>query len=402
MEDVIMQKISQFFLSSLMVGFFWVCTTIPAASSPDARSWGNVFRNSDVLALQINLAGYCITKKWNKYKTSGKGKVHITGIGAVVDTNYVITPRNKLRELGIRVIPYVISQKQNKPLFLIPGIPRKIAGVQKFNKFYPACTPKSNSLARGKNSIRYYPLVLLEVDDEKSRDALGAHLRELPRQNDWQHREVLEEPIEAISVRTMAELLEKVFSQKQAKFLEGLPFDVRVKLIDENQKKHVQFMAKSTTPFTTAPLQREDGDSENSDSVSEQKFDDKFDNALRVIERLKKEKSGLVIKLEQTERRLKLFETQNALLKTQLKTSQRKHKTKKVRLETKNAELNAQVNQLTKQLAAAKKLCETNPEIFRQEQEIEQLDQENTGLQRQVEILTKKLAKAKQQCSVQP
>ncbi len=345
-----MQKISQFLLSSLMVGFFWVCTTVSVVSSPDAKTWGNVFRNSYVLALPINLAGYCInkpnsSKQWRKVKT--RGKVRITGIGAVVDTNYVTTSHKNLRAVGIRVIPYVISKKQNKPLFLIPEIPRKIAGIQKrFNEFYPACTPKYNNLARGEDDITYYPLVLLNVDDEKNRDVLVKYLRKLPQQNDLQNRDFLKNPIKVSSVSTVGKLIEKVFSQKQATFLAGLPFDVGVKLIDETTHKPMQFVIKST-----APLQSESGDS----VVPEPEFDE----TLWAIEILKEEKRGLVKKLERTERLLKWLEKQIA----QLKTNQRE--TKIVELEAENAELKAQVKQLTNELAAAKSLCETLHDIFR-------------------------------------
>jgi hypothetical protein len=362
-----MQKLSQFILSSLMVGFFWVCTTAPVVSSPNAKTWGNVFRNSYVLALPINLAGYCInkpyrSKQWRKIKT--RGKVRITGIGAVVDTNYVMTSHKNPRVVGIRVIPYVISKKQNKPLFLIPEIPRKIAGVQKhFNEFYPACTPKYNNLAKGEDDITYYPLVLLNVDDEKNRDVLAKYLRKLPRQNYLQKGDFLKNPIKVRSVSTVGKLFEKVFSQKQATFLADLPFDVRVKLIDETKHKPMQFVVKSTVPLITAPLPIE-----NCDSVVPEP---EFDETLWAIEILKEEKRRLVKKLERTERMLKWFEKQIA----QLKTNQRKRETKIVGLEAENANLKARVKQLTEQLAAAKNVSETPPDSFLLVPEILQLDQ---------------------------
>ncbi|RKZ91402.1 MAG: hypothetical protein DRR19_07270 [Candidatus Parabeggiatoa sp. nov. 1] len=212
----------------LMSAAIWGGIATETAFSTNAKQWGNAYPNSNLLALSINLRGACVKKsrkRWKKTWSSG-GKVHITAMGALVDTRYpAVIPNNEL-VVGVRIIPYIVSKKQGKKLFLIP---EQLIEKNDFNEFYPTYLWKANALVRhNSNNLKYYPLVLLKVNSEKERKSLEKHLKK----QKWQLG-ILTYPIKATSVKTVGELLEKVFSQKRAKFLEGLPFDVVVELIHE-------------------------------------------------------------------------------------------------------------------------------------------------------------------------
>ncbi len=154
----------------LISAVIWGGVATETAFSTNAKQWGNAYPNRNLLPLSINLKGSCVKSKQKQLKKTWSGKVHITAMGALVDTRYpAVIPNNEL-VVGVRIIPYIVSKKQGKKLFLIP---EQLIEKNEFNEFYPTCLWKANALVRhNSNNLKYYPLVLLKVNSKKERDLL--------------------------------------------------------------------------------------------------------------------------------------------------------------------------------------------------------------------------------------
>jgi hypothetical protein len=237
MDQTTMNKtLSMLFLSS--VAAFWVLATEMALSYPNAKDWGNAYKNSDLVALKIHLGNQCISNNYGKQpkKIRIPGRAPIIGIGAVI-APLIFKPKDTT--VGVHIVPYVIvrsrSNHRKLPLYLVPEVQnlRKV----KFDEFYSTCLERYNQQVAYKY-LKYYPLVLLRVDNQANRKKLEKHLKRKKWATFFWYKSATKK-----SVGTMRDLLRLVFKKKQAQFLKGLPFDVHVELIDESkgENNHLKF-----------------------------------------------------------------------------------------------------------------------------------------------------------------
>ncbi len=273
-EKIIVQKILQFILISVVVGFLGGYTTTVFSKS-EAQSWGNAYPNNNLLGLKMNLGLVCISNKNKQPKKINidkkKGRAPVVGMGAVIHP----LKTHQEKKVGIHVIPYVRAKSRSdekiRPLYLIPNL----FGV--FNEFYITCSKNYNTQLASKY-LKSYPLVLLHVDDDVEK---RARLMKYLKGKRWNN---FSRPVSTKGVNTIGDLLNKVFSQKQASFLKGFPFNVCVELIDEkngNVKFLVENVKGGSSPCKLAlPKQPQNSTTEkpstnssaNSESTSEQGY----------------------------------------------------------------------------------------------------------------------------------
>jgi len=212
--------------------------TATAFSSESAKSWGNVFLNSNMLNLTINLSNKCIRRKNNGLKISTLAhNLQSSGIGAVIISQSIVTQKSEPTTVGIRIIPYIITKKTGSLRILIPEVPE----LGNLRKFYPACTYRDNFISS--QYMKYYPLVFLKVDNKTQRDAVTKYLKTMIIFSENKFILFDNELINA-KASNVRELLNKVLGKKQAPFLNGLPFNVCVELIDE-KRTPVKFLVKN-------------------------------------------------------------------------------------------------------------------------------------------------------------
>jgi hypothetical protein len=250
--------------------------------------------------------------------------------------------------VGVRIIPYVFSKRQQKPLFLIP---ETVLG-NTFIKFYPACKPKYGYKIRTETHIKYYPLVLFGVDNEQEGYILIKHLKNLK----YKQGKFLPTPIRTTNVKSVGQLIGKFFKKRQAKFLEGLPFNVHVELIDEKGTQY-NFITKFEVINETKQIDWYEG------KVSD--LTDEIENA-----RLN------LTQLESLPNNMKLSEAVSEVKKQVIKLQGEKHN-----LENENEIINSELTTLSGQnkslgekLAKTIKLVEMNPEIEKLEKQVRLLE----------------------------
>ncbi|MDM8557509.1 hypothetical protein [Candidatus Parabeggiatoa sp. HSG14] len=224
-------KILKFLLISVVVGFLGGYATTVFSKS-EAQLWGSILPSKNFLGLGIDLSGHCITHtkgKWSR-KTFRHRRVHISGISAIINKKDILTKDEETNTIGLSIIPYVVSNRNGGKLLAVIAN-KKITG-ENFNKFYPVCFQHLSHSARSEPKFnKFYPLILLHVESKKNRKSLERHIKALQ----FWDMDFLTKPIKATTVSTVRNLLKKVFSKKQAKFLKGLRFNVCVELIDEEE-----------------------------------------------------------------------------------------------------------------------------------------------------------------------
>jgi hypothetical protein len=344
---------------------FWMLATEAALSYPNAKDWGNAFKNSDLLALEIHLGNQCITNSrdyGNPKKISFPvEKAKIKGIGTVV---VPLTYSPTGTTVGVHIIPYVINPK-NIALYLIPGVQN--LRKNPFRKFYRTCLKEYNYQLAPKY-LKYYPVVLLRVESEDNRKQLEQRLK---KQQWWGQDN-------SSSVDTLGKLLSKIF-KKKPQFLKDLRFDVHVELIDESKKQSnpltfcVPKKGSSRCKFSRAKAPKPTNNGGN--NCNNEALNTRIADADKEIKRLRDElqkKSGEVITLNESLGRTQLarnkaefelsscqdsyqqssrgVESEIQRLTLQLEAAQLA-KQQLAASREKNQKLNDQITQLNKQLA---------------------------------------------------
>ncbi|MDM8557506.1 hypothetical protein [Candidatus Parabeggiatoa sp. HSG14] len=369
-----MQKISQFILISVVLSFFGGYTTTVFSNS-EAQSWGSIFPNKNFLSQFVNLSGICISYNGTKWKTRYLGRrVHISGISAIINTKDIFTKANERNTIGLRVIPYVVSKKTRGKLFTV--IAHKEVTRKNFNKFYPVCTQSYNHQARLEPKFnKFYPLILLHVDSKKNRKSLEKRIKSLK----WHKLDFLAKPIKTTTVSTVGDLLKKVFSKKQAKFLKGLRFNVCVELIDEkegNLKFQVGNFGDSSPCKSALSKQSQNRTTENleSDNLSASS-----DNSVSTCEQ-SLQKDVEAIQCQETNQKLVTCKNQTARLQgeiNQFKTDIAQVEQEKFDVIKEKDFLNMQLMQFEKANSGIDKLLEKNSRF---QSQIGRLKQDNQQL----------------------
>lgn len=247
-------KLSKFIRISVVVCCLGLYATTVFSSSTNAKDWGNAFFNSDLLfGVRIHLGYGCITTKFGPKKVKARRKLKIVDFGASV-----APLKLQLKEtiVGVHIVPYVYvtsSQEKNQQLqlYLIPGVQELKKSPLSFREFYVACFKKYNQQLAS-SYLKYYPVVLLHVDKKSNRDML---LKELQKKLFW--KGFLKSKITDVkSLYTVGDLLQKIFALKQAQFLNNLPFNVCVELINEKKQQNLKFAVKNVKGSLPFPCGR--------------------------------------------------------------------------------------------------------------------------------------------------
>jgi hypothetical protein len=151
------------------------------------------------------------------------------------------------RTLSISVVPYITNNVGEK-LVLLPEIKEKLLPLkerrehqlcrrdgqelrcdQPFNRFLPVCASVFDQFANA--YPHFYPVVLLHVDQEEHFQTLERFLKK--SLNEQQLLELTNRATPIGDTEDMSRLLTRIFDREQAKFLESLPFPVKVTLPNE-------------------------------------------------------------------------------------------------------------------------------------------------------------------------
>ncbi len=380
-------EISKLILMSVAVGCFGMYAT--TASSESATSWGNASPNSRWLDTKINLGPWCI-----KPKSIPKSIfIKLPKNTGIIDFGAALAPLTfpgNRTTVAVHIIPYVISERDKARLYLI----------YKRNYFYRACREGYNQrLAR--QHLGLYPLILLHVAKE-NRAELVTYLRKVR----WMG--FLRSQIDVKLVKTVGDLLEKVFTLKQAEFLKGLPFNVCVELIDERKKPTVKFVVQNVTGSAPSPCWRkpqqtspthhspstaktsqQGRDSEGTSKKTEEvkQLQTQFKELQEQIAKLTDEKHDMAKQLETVSSKL-------AELKNKLADSNQQQESNS------DNELDKEVTQLRKELEEVQAKLAVNLSAQRQSATANDSDDQNNATTNHRLIVVSLSAKLKEQAKV--
>ncbi|OQW93257.1 MAG: hypothetical protein BWK79_12120 [Beggiatoa sp. IS2] len=178
------------------------------------------------------------------------------------------------KTLSVSVVPYITNQVGEK-LVLLPEVNEKLSSLkerqshqlcrrdgnelrcdQPFSRFLPACAPVFDKLVNA--YPHFYPIVLLSVDNDDDFQTLENFL-----EKSLIEQQLLEFTNSAMPVgktEDMGSLLTRILDKNQAKFLEGLPFPVKITLPNETlpleQLNHFIFNTKELSTKVTDGSER--------------------------------------------------------------------------------------------------------------------------------------------------